>query len=261
MASLRNAGKHTVVMAEKTYDALAIGAHPDDVEVGCGGTLCRLIDRGHTAAMTFLTRGEMGTGGTVEIREREARDAAGIMGVELLPTYDWGDTSLTDSYERRIEIAQLIRRCKPRIILCPYPQVSYGRRQSHPDHVAAGLITVNATHLAALKKLDSDFEPHLVTRVFNYFLPTGVMPTFVVDITGYYDRWMRSLKAHRSQFQNPEKEGDYIFHLETMSRAYGQMARCRYGQGFYSAEPLAIDDPLDLVKINAGLSPAKDVQL
>ncbi|MCH7877718.1 MAG: bacillithiol biosynthesis deacetylase BshB1 [candidate division Zixibacteria bacterium] len=236
-------------MADTNYDVLAIGAHPDDVEVGCGGTLCRLVAQGHSAAITFLTEGEMGTGGNIEIRRQEARDAAKIMGVYLSPPYDWGDTQLTDTYQRRVEIAQLIRRIRPKILLCPYPQIATGRRQSHPDHVATGVICLNAVNIAALKKLESELEPHRVMRVFHYFLPQAVSPSFVVDITDYYERWMDSLKAHRSQFQNPDKDGDYLFYLETMSRAYGQMARCKYGQGFYSAEPVAIDDLLDLVKV------------
>lgn len=236
-------------MTDKHYDVLAIGAHPDDVEVGCGGTLCRLVDQGHSAAITFLTQGEMGTGGDIEIRRQEARDAAQIMGVDLQPTYDWGDTKLVDTYERRVEIAQLIRKIRPKILLCPYPQISTGRRQSHPDHVATGIICLNAVNIASLKKLESDLEPHRVMRVFHYFLPQERTPSFVVDITDYYERWMDSLKAHRSQFQNPDKDGDYLFYLETMSRTYGQMGRCKYGQGFYSAEPVAIADLLDLVKV------------
>lgn len=234
---------------DEYYDVLAIGAHPDDVEVGCGGLIPKLVSQGHSVAMAFLTKGEMGTGGTIEIRQQEAVNAAAIMGAELLETYDWGDTRLIDTYERRVEIANLIRRCKPHIVLCPYPHVAHGRRQSHPDHVATGIITLNGANLAALRKLDSPFDPHLVDRIFHYFLPPGVSPSFVVDITDYYDRWMEALKAHKSQFQNPEKDADYLFHMETSSRASGQLARCKYGQAFRAVEPLLIDDMMDLVKV------------
>lgn len=235
-------------MKEKHYDILAIGAHPDDVEVGCGGVLARAHQQGHSSAIVILTKGEMGTGGTVEIREKETVDAAKILGADVVKVFDWGDTQLTDNYEHRKELAAIIRQVRPRIILCPYPHIGHGRAQCHPDHVASGQIALNATSLSNLKKFDSGNPPHQVERVFHYFLPPGVAPTFVVDITDQFETWMKALKAHASQFQNPQKDNDYIFYLETTARTFGQMARCKYGQGYWTIEPLLIDDLLDLVK-------------
>ena len=99
-----------------TYDILAIGAHPDDVEVGCGGVLAKLTSSGRRAAITYLTQGEMGTGGTPDLRRKEAEDAAKIMGVDLFEPYDWGDARLEDSHERRLAIAELIRRVRPKVV-------------------------------------------------------------------------------------------------------------------------------------------------
>ena len=195
---------------EQSYDLLTIGAHPDDVEVGTGGVLIDLAQRGYKCGIVIMTEGEMGTGGTAEIRSEEVTRAAAILKADIIKTFNWGDTRLEDSYDKRLEIAKIIRATRPKIILTPYPHVGHGRRQSHPDHVAAGVITINAANLAALKKIDIPGDPHLVTRIFHYFLPPGVFPSFVVDITPHYETWVKALKAHQSQFLNPEKSRDYI---------------------------------------------------
>ncbi len=230
----------------QTYDLLSIGAHPDDVEVGTGGVLIDLHKRGYKCGLVILTQGEMGTGGTVEIRAQEVKDAAAILGADIVKTFDWGDTRLEDSYEKRLALAAIIRQSRPKILLAPYPHVGHGRRQSHPDHVASGIIALNAANLAALKKVDIPGEPHLVTRIFHYFLPPGVTPNFVVDITPHFDQWIAALSAHRSQFLNPEKSRDYIENLTAMARSFGLQSRCRYGQGFYAVEPVLVRDIMTL---------------
>ncbi|UCC44017.1 MAG: PIG-L family deacetylase [Candidatus Zixiibacteriota bacterium] len=232
--------------AADQYDLLSIGAHPDDIEVGTGGVLIDLAERNYRCGIVIMTQGEMGTGGNAEVRAREVREAAAIIGVDVIKIFDWGDTRLTDSYEKRLQVATIIRATRPRIILAPYPHVGHGRRQSHPDHVAAGIITNNAVGLAALKKVDLPGDPHLVERVFHYFLPPGVMPNFVVDITPHFDRWIEALSAHQSQFLNPEKSKDYIETLTAMARSFGLQARCQYGQGFYAVEPVIVGDIMSL---------------
>ncbi len=232
-----------------TYDLISIGAHPDDVEVGTGGVLVALNRSGFKTGIIYLTAGEMGTGGTPEIRAEEAIEAARVMGSDIIRTFDWGDCKLFDSYEKRLELAAIIRECTPKIILAPYPHVGHGRRQSHPDHVAAGQIVINAVNYASLKKMPIGGEPHRVDRVFHYFLPPGMAPNFVVDITDHYDRWIEALKCHKSQFLNPEKSRDYMWSLESMARSFGQQAGCRYGQGFNNVEPLRIVDLFDLIKM------------
>ncbi len=231
---------------DKHYDLVAVGAHPDDVEVGAGGVLIDLGRRGRRCGMVILTRGEMGTGGNIDTRAEEVTRAAEIMGADVLATFDWGDTRLADSFEHRLELARVIRAARPRLLLAPYPKVGHGRRQSHPDHVAAGLLSVNAVGLAALKKADLPGQPHRVDRILHYFLPPGLAPDFVVDITPHFERWIDALSAHRSQFLNPEKSRDYVDDLTAMARSFGLQAGCRYGQGFRSAEPVLIDDLMAL---------------
>ena len=225
-----------------------MGAHPDDVEVGTGGVLIDLNKRGYKTGIVYLTKGEMGTGGTPEIREEEAIKAARIMGSDLIQVYDWGDCKLFDTYERRLELAALIREYKPRIVLAPYPHAGHGKRQSHPDHVAAGQIAINAANYATLKKMPIAGEPHQVERIFHYFLPPGMAPSFVVNITEHFDQWIEALKCHESQFLNPEKGRDYMWSLENLARSFGAQAGCKYGQGFYNVEPIRIADLFDLVK-------------
>lgn len=228
------------------YDVLSFGAHPDDVEVGTGGVLIRLRDQGYRVGIVYLTEGEMGTGGTAAIRKREAEAAAKIMGADIVKRYNWGDTKLFDSYEKRVEIACLIRLCRPRIIFAPHWDGFTGRRQSHPDHLATGRIVMNAANLASLIKLGGEYTAHRIGAIYHYFLPSGVNPSFVVDITAQYDRWMAALSAHKSQFLNPKKSRDYLWSLETMARTFGARIGAKYGQGFLSAEPLRIDDPMKL---------------
>ncbi len=239
-------------MQQQVYELLSIGAHPDDVEVGTGGVLIDAGKRGYKCGVVILTQGEMGTGGTPEVRAREVRDAAEILGVDIVKTFDWGDTKLADSYEKRQALAAIIRKTRPRIILAPYPHIGHGRRQSHPDHVAAGVIAVNAAHLASLKKADIPGEPHLVERIFHYFLPPGVLPNFVVDITPHFETWIASLKAHQSQFLNPEKSKDYIESITAMARSFGQQVRCKYGQGFHAVEPIVVKDIMTLAECWSG---------
>ena len=241
------------MVTSSSYDLLSIGAHPDDVEVGTGGVLIDLHKRGYKCGLVILTQGEMGTGGTVEIRAQEVKDAAAILGADIVQTFDWGDTRLEDSYDKRLALARIIRQTRPKILLAPYPHVGHGRRQSHPDHVASGVIALNAANLAALKKVDIPGEPHLVTRIFHYFLPPGVTPNFVVDITPHFEQWIAALSAHRSQFLNPEKSRDYIENLTAMARSFGLQSRCTYGQGFYAVEPILVRDIMTLADEKAGV--------
>jgi bacillithiol biosynthesis deacetylase BshB1 len=228
-------------------DCLAVGAHPDDVEVGAGGVLVKLRELGYQCGLVVLTQGEMGTGGTPELRSAEIEQAAAIMGAKVLAQLDFGDTRLVDTPAHREALAALYRKHRPRMVLAPYFQGGHGKRASHPDHLAAGQLAMNAVPYAALKKLAIPGAPYQVPALFHYFLPPEVMPTFVVNITDQYDTWMAALKAHASQFQNPDKPRDYLWSLETMARHYGNLIGVAYGQGFVAAEPIHLHDPMTLV--------------
>lgn len=224
------------------YDVLAIGAHPDDVEVGTGGVLIKMKEMGYRTGIVYLTRGEMGTGGTAAIRKKEAEQAAEILGADLLARFDLGDTEVYDTPASRKIVARVLRKYRPLIILAPHWEGHTGKRQSHADHIATGRIVLNAANLCRLKKFDARSKPHEVRAIFHYFIPFGVAPTFVIDITDQYDRWLESLKAHRSQFMNPKKTRDYLWSLETMARSFGSTIGVKYGQGFCSSSVMQIGD-------------------
>jgi bacillithiol biosynthesis deacetylase BshB1 len=228
-------------------DLLAFGAHPDDVEVGCAGLLIKLSKRGYKTGLVILTQGEMGTGGTPEIRRKEVSEAAALMKSKVVGHLDLGDCRLEDNFENRVLTAEYIRRHKPSIVLAPWWTGGHGKRQSHPDHLACGRIAVNAVNYATFKKLPIDLPRHRVKALFHYMLPPEVPPTFVVDITEEYEQWIKVLSAHRSQFLNPEKDRDYLWSLESMARTYGNLIGAKYGQGYAIGEPLKIEDPFCLV--------------
>lgn len=233
--------------SNERLDLLAFGAHPDDVEVGCGGLMARLNKRGYKTGLAIFTQGEMGTGGTPEIRRKEAADAAAIVGSRIVAHLDMGDCQLEDNFETRLIAAELIRRYKPSIVLAPWWTGGHGKRQSHADHLACGKIVVNAVYYATFKKLPIDLPGYRVRALFHYMLPPEVAPTFVVDITEEFDIWIKALSAHKSQFLNPEKNRDYLWALESMARSYGNMIGVKYGQGYAIGEPLKIEDPFCLV--------------
>lgn len=230
------------------YDLISIGAHPDDVEVGTGGVLIKTARAGRKTGIIYLTEGEKGTGGDSTLRRREAAEAAALMGADLLKTFDWNDTALTDTYDRRLALAAEIRKYRPHIILCPAPWVGHGRRQSHADHVACGLLAQNAANLAALKKADVVGEPHQTARLFYYFLPPGMLPDLVVDITAEFNDWLEALKCHRSQFLNPDKKKDYLYTLESMARSFGLLGGVKYAQGFKADQTPVVQDLFDLAR-------------
>jgi bacillithiol biosynthesis deacetylase BshB1 len=231
----------------ETYDLLAFGAHPDDVEVGCGGLIAKLHKRGYKVGIVVLTQGEMGTGGTPELRQQEVRDGAEIMGATTLAHLDMGDCRLEDNFDSRLEVARYIRRHKPKLVLAPWFEGGHGKRGSHPDHIACGRIVMYGANYATLKKLPLDEPPHVIGALLHFFLPPEVPPTFVVDITDEFDTWIKALSAHRSQFLNPEKGRDYLWFLESMARGYGGQIGAKYGQGYAIGEPLRLEDPFCLV--------------
>lgn len=225
-------------------EILAFGAHPDDVELGVGAILIKMVAAGHRAVIVDLTRGELATGGDPETRFKEAQEAAKIMGVER-EILNLGDCRLMDSFENRLVLVEKIRYYRPKVVLAPYHQGLVGG-QGHPDHRATGILATHAVRLAQFKKVLPDKLPHQVKGLLYYGLPRDLLPTFVVDITPYYQRWAQAVRAHQSQFLNPEKPRDYLGLIESSIRGYGALAEVKYAQGLLAQKPLLLTDIVEI---------------
>ncbi len=228
-------------------DALAIAAHPDDVEQTCGGTLLKLAQQGYSTGILDFTDGGMGTRGTPEIRLKEAGAAAKILRCKFRGNLHFPDARLENSLAVKMTVATEIRRLRPRLVILPYWEAR------HPDHYRAGEIGYEGAFLAGLRKLDPYTEPHRPSKVIYSSLYASVEPSFVVDISAQFEARMESLLTYESQYGDSEVGSD-IFpsrrevrdRLETVAKFYGQKIGVKYGEPFVVKETMRVDDPMTL---------------
>jgi len=231
-----------------SLDVLAFGAHPDDVEIWCGGLLLKLKDRGYRTGIVDLTVGDMGSRGSPEVRRQELMAAASLLNLDPVEVLDFQDCRVADDFPSRLKIAAVVRRLRPTLVLAPYWGGPPGRGIGHTDHQAAGYLVSHGVNFAHLGALPIDGEPHAVSAIFYYLFPQEMPATFVVDISDYVDRWVEVLKCHRSQFYNPQTQRyDAIDRFLALAQARGFARGIRYAQAFIAQGPLAIDDPFQLI--------------
>jgi N-acetylglucosamine malate deacetylase 1 len=229
-------------------DILAIGAHPDDAEIGCGGLLLKLKDRGYRTGIVHLTVGDMGSGGTPEIRRLELMAAATALRLDHVEVLDFQDCRVMDDFPSRLKIAAVVRRLRPTIVMAPYWGGPPGRGIGHTDHQAAGYLVSHGVNFAHLRALPLEGQPHAVSTIFYYLFPQELPPTVVVDISDYVDHWVAALQCHRSQFYNPQTQRyEAIERFLAVARARGFARGIGYAHAFIVPGPLAIDDPFLLV--------------
>jgi bacillithiol biosynthesis deacetylase BshB1 len=233
-------------------DFLAFGPHPDDGEIGCGAVLRKMKALGHSTGIVDMTTGDMGWG-TVEERLAECAEASKHLQLDLRENLDLGDFRIEDSFENRCKVAGVIRRLRPQVIFAPYYHLPIGRGLGHNDHYKTGEIVANAFNLAHLRKAPVEGEPHQAKALYFYFLPPGLVPTFIVDVTEHFDDEMKALACHASQFANPDRPRPAAFPpppeaFMAFARYWGWQIGVRYGQAFYSTAPLRIGDPMMLVR-------------
>jgi len=241
------------VMAVEDYgqldqvDVLAVGAHPDDVEIGCGGLLALAAQRNYRVGIADLTRGEMGTKGTAEIRQKEAQAAASVLGAAFRVNLGLPDTGVIDSVEYAQRLAAVIRAARPAIVLAPYWV------DRHPDHVGASHLTQRAVLYAALKKMTIGAWPaHSVDRLLFYPINEETLPSFVTDITPVWEIKLKAVQTHASQFgqgvaiidQKVFGKDDYLRSLEDRARSFGNRIGASFGEGFILMDTIAITDPV-----------------
>jgi bacillithiol biosynthesis deacetylase BshB1 len=235
-------------------DVLAIAAHPDDVELTCGGTLTKLKRRGYRIGIVDLTRGEMGTRGTPEIRAREAKRAAEILGAEFREALDLGDGGLRRGREEELAVIDVIRREKPRIVFTPYPE------DRHPDHRRAGQLVTDACYYAGTRKIETRHPAHRPQQTIYFSTFVSHAPQFLVDVTDVIDVRRAAMRAFESQFH---KEGStepptmlaqksFLEMIEARAREYGAMINVEFAEGFLAQRPPRIED---LVKAFEGNEP------
>jgi bacillithiol biosynthesis deacetylase BshB1 len=234
-------------------DILAFGPHPDDAEIGCGGLLLKMKSLGYTTGIVDLTRGEMGWG-TPEERDAECAEAARWLQLDVRENLDLGDCRVEDTFENRCRVAGAIRRHRPQIVLAPWYDLPIGRGLGHNDHFKAGILASQAFNFAHLRKLPAEGGAHQAKAIFYYFLPPGLAPTFIVDVSEFFEPWLKALETHRTQFSNPEKPrprtgyGSFLDFLETHARQWSFAINARYAQAYYSPTALKVDDPMVLVR-------------
>jgi N-acetylglucosamine malate deacetylase 1 len=233
-----------------SIDVLAIGAHPDDVELGCGGTLLRLADAGRSTAVVSLTRGEAGTRGTAEQRAREARAGAEALGAREVVLLDCGDGGIRGGTAEEDELIAQIRRWRPRVVLGPPV------RDRHPDHERAHRLVRDCCFYAGLaRRAPGAGEPHRPQLVLWYMLHDPIEPTLVVDVTPTWERKLAAIAAHASQFPaapangagDPEpvtRVSSRLFWdaIDGRARHFGLMIGVERGEPFVCDGPLAVDD-------------------
>ncbi|HUI31727.1 MAG TPA: bacillithiol biosynthesis deacetylase BshB1 [Candidatus Acidoferrales bacterium] len=225
--------------------ALAFGAHPDDVEMSCGGTLSMLNRNGKPFGIIDLTRGEMGTRGNAAIRANEAKEAAKILGADTRINLGIPDSDIELSRKNLLKIIELLRRHQPEIVFAPF------KEERHPDHVHTHQLVSEAVFYSGLVKLRTGkLSPHRPRRAFYYMQHRAFRPMIYVDISNDYETKVAAIKAHKSQFFNPSSKDpetalstpEFLEYLFGRMRYHGRQAGVRYAEPFWTTEPLTVSN-------------------
>jgi bacillithiol biosynthesis deacetylase BshB1 len=232
-----------------TLDILAIAAHPDDVELTCGGTLLKSAQQGYKTGILDLTAGEMGTRGTPETRGKEAARAAEILQVSYRGTLGVPDSDVQPSRQHKLALARKIRELRPHTVILPYWEAR------HPDHYHASTLGYEGCFLAGLKALPISGEPFRPFKILYCTSFEGMPATFVVDITKQYAKRRRAILAYASQFRPAKSERKQRVYLaideldskmDLLARRNGDLIGVKYGEPFLQKELMQIDDVVHL---------------
>ncbi|MFQ5847882.1 MAG: PIG-L family deacetylase [Candidatus Methylomirabilales bacterium] len=225
----------------RELDFLSFGAHPDDAEIGTGAFLLKMKARGYRTGIVSLTEGDMGAG-TRTLRRQEAAAAAKVLQVDAFEILNLGDTRLEDTFRNRKQVASLIRKYRPKIVLAPHYGVEPGRGRGHADHIAAGHLVTHAANFAHLAKFPAGGRPHAVDKILYYFLIPFERPSFIVPVDQEVPQALQAIDAHHSQFGRPGYRS-VPGRVEALARSFGLLIGCTYGQAFYTQDVFRIDDP------------------
>jgi N-acetylglucosamine malate deacetylase 1 len=229
----------------KPVDILAIAAHPDDIELICGGTLIRAQMLGRSTGILDLAAGELASRGTPELRAKEAAKAAKVMGVSVRENMGFPDGGIQNTPETRAKVAVVIRRLKPQIV------ITHSLHGRHTDHPIVAQLVRDACFVAGLKKVEPTVPPHRPRKVIHAlsFREDNQKPTFVVDISAAFEKKLEAIGCYESQFGEAVQAGEVYPNGEPLhdlirhhAAHYGSLIRCRYGEPFYTTETMRVDD-------------------
>ena len=235
-------------------DILAFGAHPDDVELGCSGTLAKEVSLGKKVGIIDLTRGELGTRGSVEIRDAESRTAAGILGVSIRENLNMRDGFFVNDEAHQMKIIETIRKYQPEIVICNAIQ------DRHVDHGKGSKLVSDACFLSGLRKIETIYDGILQEAwrpkvVYHYIQWATIKPDFVVDITGFMEIKVKSILAYSSQFYNensnepvtPIATKNFLESVHYRSQDFGRLVGVDYAEGFTTERYLAVNSLSNLI--------------
>ena len=226
-------------------DLLAIAAHPDDVELTCGGTLLKMAQQGYKTGILDLTAGEMGTRGTPETRAKEAAKAAKLLRVKWRGNLGVPDSDVQPTRQHKLRLATVIRQLRPKTVILPYWEAR------HPDHYHASTLGYESCFLAGLKQLPLEGEPYRPFKILYATAYAEVRPTFVVDITAQYTQRHKAILAYGTQFgpkSGTSKSKVFLAidrledQMNQLARHYGEMIGVNYGEPFLQRELIKLDD-------------------
>lgn len=234
-------------------DILAFGAHPDDVEISCSGTILKHIDLGYAVGIIDLTGGELGTRGNKDIRLKEAEMARQMMGVCIRENLNMRDVFFKNDEKHQLAIIQKIRQYQPDIILANAPS------DRHPDHGKAAWLIKECAFLSGLHKIETfvDGKKQMAWRpkvVYHYIQDYYLEPDFVVDISTYFEKKIKVLKCYASQFYNPKSTEpetpisgkDFFDVIESKARIWGRYISAEFAEGFIANRPIGVEDVVNL---------------
>ena len=235
-------------------DILAVGSHPDDVELSCSGTIAKEVDRGKKVGILDLTRGELGTRGSAEIRDKEAKAAAEILGVSVRENLEFSDAFFENNTAHKLEVVKMIRKYRPEIVLCNAIE------DRHIDHGKGARLVSEACFLSGLRKIETILNGNKQSawrpkHVFHYIQWKNLKPDFVVDISGYIDKKLDSVKAYSSQFydekskepETPISSSNFLDSITYRARDMGRLINTEHAEGFNVERHVAVDSVFDLI--------------
>ena len=232
-------------------DVLAVFSHPDDAELSVAGTLLKLKAQGYRTGVCDMTRGEMGTRGTPEIRAQEAFDAARILKLDVRLNLEQPDGHVWPTEVARIAVVRALRAHKPKVLLTTHED------DPHPDHANTSIIVRQAARLASMGRYDEEFglPPVPMPAIMHSLFSRRIVPSFVVDVSGFVEEKMASIKAYTSQFysetsQEPQTRISalgFLAEIEYRMRYFGSLIGAEAGEPFYVREALNVEDPLALL--------------